>query len=148
MRISDWSPDVCSSDLQALASAYLGPKPTGESPGIRIDAIGRSGIRRMEDMAGPLTTQPLPAIHDCDVHVHEREADLNAAGATNHLDGAREVLQCLEQLIEWFTFGPVRGSVVFHDCIDIETVITIGRASCRARVCQYVWSSATAGYLK
>src|SRR3546814_1348201 len=94
MRISDWSPDVCSSDLQALASAYLGPKPTGESPGIRIDAIGRSGIRRMEDMAGPLTTQPLPAIHDCDVHVHEREADLNAAGATNHLDGAREVLQC------------------------------------------------------
>src|SRR3546814_7927324 len=79
-------------------------------------------------MAGPLTTQPLPAIHDCDVHVHEREADLNAAGATNHLDGAREVLQCLEQLIEWFTFGPVRGSVDFHDCIDIETVIVVTRS--------------------
>src|SRR5690606_31909994 len=108
---------------QALPNAYLSPKPTGESPGIRIDTIGRSGIRRMENMAGPLTTQPLPTIHDGDVHVHEGEADLNAAGATNHLNGAGEVLQRLEQLVERFAFGPVRRHINLHDSVDVETVV-------------------------
>src|SRR3546814_11682425 len=43
MRISDWSSDVCSSDLRAAGEA---PAPRGIGPGVRGRAVARFTFRR------------------------------------------------------------------------------------------------------
>src|SRR3546814_8254541 len=93
MRISDWSSDVCSSDLPAGAGAMFA------------------------DVGGAFQN-PGAAALAADLHQAER-TDLA------HLDAGAIVLQAVLQLL---LDGPVVLGLV-HE---------IGRASCMARVCQYV----------
>src|SRR3546814_18010005 len=99
MRISDWSSDVCSSDLRAHRRIDVGVAPG--------DAVARRAREEREA-------------------AHERAAD------------AENV--------------KVHGIPILSDCprapenpaVENE----IGRASCRERVCQYVWISVGAVSLK
>src|SRR3546814_15549652 len=102
MRISDWSSDVCSSDLE----------------------IG-------DDLVEPLA---------CRVHI--------GAGTHDHLD--HEDAELRERLVVGADLD--RELFLAHELIGetrrIEPTEQIGRATCRERVCQYVWSSGVAGSLK
>src|SRR3546814_16968834 len=92
MRISDWSSDVCSSDLPQFADATMGYE-------MQYDGLGRHVTRLM-------TAQLVPNfIHGPDVSEQD--------------------------LLDYYTepMGLPR----------IPVPEEIGRASCRARVCQYVW---------
>src|SRR3546814_12436054 len=55
MRISDWSSDVCSSDLHALQA--LGDGLEGDAPGHRLEAAGAvAQIRTIEPLARQAVT--------------------------------------------------------------------------------------------
>src|SRR3546814_12795851 len=121
MRISDWSSDVCSSDLQVLGRARaLGRARRDGLPllpaGQRHSARGRDGqgVEQEDLRADP----------------QGRRRRLEDAGR-----GARALPRC----------RGVRhhGAILQHDG-DSET----GRASRRDRVCQYVTISVVAAYIK
>src|SRR3546814_20406929 len=95
MRISDWSSDVCSSDLCSQ----------------RLDAT--------DPAQNELRSAPADYHRGC--------TWINAAKPVRRSQGA------------WF-------KTVTHN--TIRRTVTIGRASCRARVCQEVYISVVAGSLK
>src|SRR3546814_19202322 len=99
MRISDWSSDVCSSDLAVLFNLLEGPIFLFAGKGCRtvhVDVVDR--------------------IHD---HAFEAISD--------------DALK-LDTVASQFLFGLLE-QVVGLGLLELE----IGRASCRERVCQYVW---------
>src|SRR3546814_12730617 len=108
MRCSDWSSDVCSSDLVALV---VGGVPDGMRLGIAFGALSALFValfgslnKRLVERADPLTMTALEL----------------GAGAL--------ALTALAPLM------PMRFPVFAGDLLA-----PIGRASCRERVCQYVW---------
>src|SRR3546814_13686640 len=103
MRISDWSSDVCSSDLsvgQGEIVGLIGPNGAGKTTLFEI-ASGyiRPTSGEVRYLGGPISHQPTYR---------------------------------LSRLGVGRTFQ----------------IVQIGRASGRGRVCQYVWVSVVAGYLK
>src|SRR3546814_2896216 len=50
MRISDWSSDVCSSDLRTIGAGVAGPCPPSSQP---VDKFGSPGIRGGTESAAP-----------------------------------------------------------------------------------------------
>src|SRR3546814_14884445 len=54
MRISDWSSDVCSSDLQIYARLSAGPIPDGAFDGDLVFPKGQSGDHRLSEIVGGL----------------------------------------------------------------------------------------------
>src|SRR3546814_14326283 len=105
MRISDWSSDVCSSDLIAKLYQFASPaRYPGDST--------RSGSHAVVSRASP------PAVP----HASNRPAGAKpcAANRSNHAARSKGVAKPLQ----------------------------IGRASCRDRVCQYVYISVGAVSLK
>src|SRR3546814_2626631 len=102
MRISDWSSDVCSSDLADPREAH------GEA---RLVAFARmDGIERdFEDQRF--------------LHFAHRSESLDSVVAD-------EVIQPLQLLVGEAEIGLADGEQL--------TLLEIGRASCRERVCQYV----------
>src|SRR3546814_5984701 len=58
MRISDWSSDVCSSDLAAGALEPPGARPAGAG---RVRADGRAGARDRGDEPAPAALRPATA---------------------------------------------------------------------------------------
>src|SRR3546814_11790470 len=105
MRISDWSSDVCSSDLLGEElGALVGADHVGQAD--RRVLVGRRAVARLaEDGNRRGVDHPLDALAQCRCH--------QAAGS-----------------------------------LDVGADQEIGRASCRERVCQYVWLSVVAGELK
>src|SRR3546814_15854788 len=99
MRISDWSSDVCSSDLNGGQTGGFG---AGQALGAMAEIADRAGLRAIGADAG---------FRDVEINLHDPPL------APDRFDQQREPGQ-------------------------------IGRASCRERVCQYVWISVVAGYLK
>src|SRR3546814_5986224 len=119
MRISDWSSDVCSSDLAALpfAERLLTAMEAGEAAG---------GDKRGKQSA-------------CLV-IHTGEAYPNLSlRADDHADPLAELRRLYRvsqgRYAAFMSFLPTRD----NPCgVFDRTVIEIGRASCRERVCQYV----------
>src|SRR3546814_19259031 len=99
MRISDWSSDVCSSDLQSLAQELAPMK-------IRVNSVAPGAIRT--PINAPAWNTP-------------------------------ESLASLLKLIPYGRIG---------EPDDVARAVELGRASCRARVCQYVSISVVAVYFK
>src|SRR3546814_14845890 len=88
MRISDWSSDVCSSDLRGV-----GPCPTPEPPGFRLRAGTRgSGAMRMLAsaialaIAAPASAQSLAIVH---AEAWTMEGDTPVHDATILVAGSR-----------------------------------------------------------
>src|SRR3546814_11445351 len=104
MRISDWSSDVCSSDLTSMRGAPV------QVPDEFNEFFG--------EIYGERWPQLLEAL---------QKDDRQCARMNQHL-GEEYINSLTESLL--------------------DTVPKIGRAPCRERVCQYVWSLVVAGSLK
>src|SRR3546814_9974387 len=120
MRISDWSSDVCSSDLHLIVvsslaarephlSSYAASKRAGEIAAREVFA-GRLTIVRPSVIYGPGDRETL--------------AIFKLAGQT---------------LVPSVGKGTGRIALIHvSDAADVLAALQIGRASCRERVCQYV----------
>src|SRR3546814_17764975 len=123
MRISDWSSDVCSSDLSA----------DGISTSARVKAI-RSG--QGAALTGDPTGQRSYAEPEFD-RLWQEISDLDMT-VTIHLGGR------IPRFGEKQHFLPdmVMSKLAMAEPIAILILNgALGRASCRERVCQYVWIS-------
>src|SRR3546814_13558451 len=117
MRISDWSSDVCSSDL--ISALPQGAEGTGGTDGGQVvDAVGGCDLRqfvRHARAAGDAGHHPLGAFQNA------MEDALGAAHFPQHVDIDRTL---------------AAGNV-----IGASHMLEIGRASCRERGWKYVLSS-------
>src|SRR3546814_13303730 len=98
MRISDWSSDVCSSDLLPQA----------------LNTNARYSVEKLAIVCGPITRRG---------SLSPTLTDWNAGETPSRFD----------RIQSW----RIRS-----------TSEKIGRASCRERVCKYVWISVGDGYIK
>src|SRR3546814_11305631 len=126
MRISDWSADVCSSDLLLLAQDILRAFST-----VRLDIGAISLYGSGEGRARMIDKKPLSERDICTKFISP--AVKNA--------GWDEMTQVREEVS--FTKGRivVRGKMVSRGKAkraDYVLSYKIGRASCRERVCQYL----------
>src|SRR3546814_14334107 len=116
MRISDWSSDVCSSDLGDQADA--------------ADAAGR----RNRDLCRHLGDQRAHRIQSQDIaRTRDRTLRRLVSGRNRKWRKRADGSGGLSREIR-------PGACGVYD--------EIGRASCRERVCTYVWISVVAGHLK
>src|SRR3546814_15861300 len=132
MRISDWSSDVCSSDLQ----------PWVERVAVRARCRVAFVQRRVEHqrVRGKRTAVVLAR------HVVE---DVAVVGATRTTED--HVLLVAEQVIGEAAPGlpcTLEVVAVASGADVVLDVVKIGTASCRERVCQYVYVSVVAVSLK
>src|SRR3546814_19613704 len=118
MRISDWSSDVCSSDL---AFGICAPRLNSLQPYYRRGQ-GADGTLRREQMTPMSPARLALAI--------QASLLLSFAGISSAQDAAPAEPTDQAQTL------------------DTVTVTAIGRASCRERVCQYVYISGVAVSLK
>src|SRR3546814_13074396 len=107
MRISDWSSDVCSSDLRAL---------------LRADKLQKRAARTGFDW---------PDATGARAKIDEELAEVETA-ATD-ADRAEEIGDLLFAVVNW-----ARKLGIEPEAALRAASAKIGRASCRARVCQYV----------
>src|SRR3546814_15502946 len=107
MRISDWSSDVCSSDLQMRREGATVAKCTIER---LMRAMGLAGVRRGKTCVTTVSNPKAP----CPLDKVNREFRVSRPNALWVVD--------FTYVHSWAGF--VQGN-------------QIGRASCRARVCQY-----------
>src|SRR3546814_15402129 len=126
MRISDWSSDVCSSDLEffRVLLALTDADAVERIPSTRfLDDAGLDA--EVDDLA---ETRNAFAVHDIEFDLFERRRDL----VLHHLDAGRVA-------DDVFTDFDRAGAadIETHRCIEFERV-EIGRATRRERVCQYV----------
>src|SRR3546814_16833314 len=129
MRISDWSSDVCSSDLLDVT-----PQMPFEIPG-----GGSVGMINLSDMMGKAFGGGQKKRRKLTVaSAWEKLVEEEADARLDQDEVSRVALSDAEE-----------NGIVFLDEIDkIAVSDEIGRASCRERVCQYVWISVVAVSLK
>src|SRR3546814_15290760 len=109
MRISDWSSDVCSSDLAGVEAirTTLKTLPT------------RPGVYRMQDARGDV------------LYVGKARALRNRVTSYTQVDRLPKRLQRM--------VAQTRSMTIVTTNSEAEALLLeIGRASCRERVCQYV----------
>src|SRR3546814_11488567 len=119
MRISDWSSDVCSSDLCDVTIDVALPANRDAAPAI---------TRLRESLIAE--------------HLGVETADVTREFArTGSLIATIEVLQgdgrTLE-LLDLVSPGPLDEFIASNELLDPTSPDEIGRESCRERVCQYV----------
>src|SRR3546814_8295796 len=117
MRISDWSSDVCSSDLEYQ---QVQPQAKAEIVVSLVEEIAVSGRQEQKGEG-----------RRCRRYRAHRAA--GAIGQGDQNDGEQDLLGG-EQIHDP---AQLRQGVVGGD-VRLYVVVEIGRASCRARVCQYV----------
>src|SRR3546814_14999072 len=120
MRISDWSSDVCSSDLPWSIDRPLAPffgKLFGDQP---LPPL----CQRRANLA------PEAGI----THRHRRIGNQLAVEPCRGLDGRHFVDRHRRQ--DFDRYGPIAELLYLKPLNLVE--MEIGRASCRERVCQYV----------
>src|SRR3546814_14503876 len=133
MRISDWSSDVCSSDLASRITALIGPNGMGKTACLRlINALFRrqwsvfstTEFDRVEYLFSDATLVR--------VHHGEAEASADEPGVTTGV-----VIETWRQGICSDTWCPRLSEAPASRFGRIESY-KIGSASCRERVVQYV----------
>src|SRR3546814_11599733 len=121
MRISDWSSDVCSSDLSSLL------KPAA--------AVLEQALAGIE-----LAPAQIPLINNVDVQTPSEPGVIKDALVRQAWHPVRwvETLQAMKAqgITHVVECGP--GKVLAGLTKRIDKDLEIGRASCRERVCQYV----------
>src|SRR3546814_18631621 len=130
MRISDWSSDVCSSDLQNKEAYYLALRQTQRS--IRTDAPDWQ----------PWLVFFLRALSQ-QVHCLERKVEREKLVLAKLPDLALQIVEFAREhgritMAEAIRLtGGSRNTLKQHFRTQVEQGHQIGRASCRERVCQY-----------
>src|SRR3546814_12515258 len=123
MRISDWSTDVCSSDLYGGAMCVATLRTAAEALGVDIP------IRTVTATRGKVVrAQPVAAL---------------AAQGRWHMAGVFEELE--DQLATWYPelgWSPDRLDAMVWPAWQLK--LEIGRAAGRERVCEYVSISVVA----
>src|SRR3546814_20050456 len=139
MRISDWSSDVCSSDL----NAYHWRRPFRR---VSYRVCGITAIPDLRAQSGALPAVPALSVVD-DVHDEGDEFASRSSGHIGHERVAKERTRAavVNQKITLATHRMVREPTPAARRL---CRLKIGRASCRERVCQYVWISVVAVSLK
>src|SRR3546814_17708593 len=124
MRISDWSSDVCSSDLTIEQKLRTLEASGGiERMNAELTRRTEAGVRRPRPVAGiALAVRARSWIFDPAMVV---EKDI--------FDNKGNAIARAGQRVNPMDFVTIRQKLVFIDGDD-----KIGRASCRERVCQYV----------
>src|SRR3546814_16740522 len=122
MRISDWSSDVCSSDLGLLALA-------GTAPAL---AARRRQRARRTPLAQPLPAAPVRGRDAGDVGVGLARVRAGT-GAVGTAGRRGDAVSALVQAVAACRVRDVRRGAA-----GAAVVAEIGRASCRERVGQYV----------
>src|SRR3546814_17186334 len=112
MRISDWSSDVCSSDLLACLAALLLAQPAHAD---RIKDLGTFQGIRTNQLTGYGIVVGLPGTGD---------------------DNLEYTIQSMKSVASRFglQLPPAVNPALKNSAVVMES----GRASCRERVCQYV----------
>src|SRR3546814_17591848 len=134
MRISDWSSDVCSSDLAHLATARL-QRHEARRDGGEIRRLQANQSREDPVTGGPARDAPIQRQYR---GAHRSSSDREPA-RTIHSASAR-VLKARISSVS-------KSSTEMNSNKPSRTRQT-GRASCRARVCQYVENSVVADSIK
>src|SRR3546814_5837877 len=112
MRISDWSSDVCSSDLEKRNCKIIG---------LSVDPVGDHDrwLADIKDATGGEVRYPIIGDHDLNV---AKLYGMLPAGEAGTSEGRTAATNQTVRTV--FLIGPDK--------------LKIGRASCRERVCQYV----------
>src|SRR3546814_13502655 len=129
MRISDWSSDVCSSDLKDMIAAILH---------LSADWISGERVARSRIPAAVLDQFSI---------ILTAETDKTIYAATMSDERLVEAIireHYPHKEVSFVAFLPDR----IDDFVDRMQRMKIGRASCRERVCQYVKISVVAESLK
>src|SRR3546814_18309026 len=124
MRISDWSSDVCSSDLLALGGAQRGPR-RGDGRLCLCQGIAQPHLVDGEEQ--------LPFLHDLPVMNSDRvHPPRNIGGKRNDIGAKLSVAR----------LRPI--GIVIVEMTKDQSREQIGRAAWREGVCQYVciWMAA------
>src|SRR3546814_2522107 len=130
MRISDWSSDVCSSDLAVagVVNILLKPDYDGVSTMARIGASTDGGnVQQQYGLLGGRAWKSggLLAAYDYSRSSSIRAGDRDYAGASNPATMLFPTI--------WRHSRIMSG----HQALGHDITLDIGRASCRERVCQY-----------
>src|SRR3546814_11225734 len=137
MRISDWSSDVCSSDLLPLVAVV----------GIaEHDAL--SGWRRRADR-NALIVAGMLAVLALSLYLLVRQMRRESKAEAELRRADQRLRDAIESLGEGFVLWDRENRLVlcnsrYRDFYGPVADEQIGRASCRERVCQYVWISVVA----
>src|SRR3546814_14537558 len=133
MRISDWSSDVCSSDLSAAAI------PTDRNAMDRRWAAGAPAVRLANMGAQPGGSITTRKVTRAEMNSSAMAAALDAFRQGEALPQMRGDQRVAQQHRDGHRPHPARPrgdrADVAHRVREIDT---IGRASCRERMCQYV----------
>src|SRR3546814_1558607 len=120
MRISDWSSDVCSSDLPADPAGLHWSDYRGRARLLAWSLAHERALMRLSEVLGTSLVPQEPA--------DDEIADDDAVWLAFATDGAAETV-----------VEPLRGAMRFPvDWLSRLRDREIGRESCRARVCPYV----------
>src|SRR3546814_11680788 len=132
MRISDWSSDVCSSDLKAVNARdrhLLLIQACNDQPG-KIAALADKD----HDVAGAKRA-PLALEHQAAVQPF---ADMRRQPGSMLANGTRQPILRPRLLAVLIGKRGGRNGIPEDDFAGMKAVAEIGRAQCRERVCQYV----------
>src|SRR3546814_13909686 len=127
MRISDWSSDVCSSDLyRRFKAAVKVPilanlTEFGSTPFFTTDELRDAGV----DIA----------LYCCGAYRAMNKAALNFYETVRREGTQKNIIDTLQTREELYDF---LGYPAYEDKLDELFAGEIGRAACRERVCQYV----------
>src|SRR3546814_17030053 len=135
MRISDWSSDVCSSDLGSRARVHSGAPPDRPVRSRGRSPIRQARSRRREGWRAPRRSRRSSA----GVPLAERSAEnrVNRSCAD----------YCTNLCLRMRKIAQIRQSHErrYRHNKNIKVTYEIGQASCRERVCQYVYYWVVAG---
>src|SRR3546814_9977321 len=132
MRISDWSSDVCSSDLEEPGREELGE--------VDLDRLGEGAEGGDAEMVQ--THQPTTVSRSRSGE-HESQASRSSADSASEAFLPRSS-STKSSTMSWSERPGARRALgrperePFAGAKDSTNVCEIGRASCRERVCQYV----------
>src|SRR3546814_17244271 len=137
MRISDWSSDVCSSDLKPVAAKAAKDHPIRDQIAATRDTIKSEASKKAASLKQDATTLKNQA------STKARDA------ATKGKDKAAEAVGSLAKLLEDSAgtvarkFGKQYGDYA-RSAASTVAGLEYGRESCRARACKYEYVSGVA----